>query len=383
MEGLLGFLKVFAINDELHVDLPCRLDERLDVDVRGVEGVRGARQEARNAHVRSDDGDDRRVKRADLGVGERLAEKLQAFFKAWILLGDEDRDRVGVRRLGDVADTRVVHGLHERVVVTDFADHFRIHDFNGFDVFSAADHFDVRRGGDVVAGDERSGMVRIEGVFDADRNVHVFHLLGGFGVDGLHVEIGELVGDVEIGVADDLHFVFADDLRIGRAEMVFLMDDAFAGACDDGDLREGDFGIAAVETRHDAFVIFDIACDDWHGCGDVDTFEAAADRLVESHLLFFHPAGQIDENGVDAVFFQNQDGIVGGMRLPDGRKHFTRRKEIAVHVELAISAELLEVEEAVADAVEAFVDEFVRRVQIESEIREGAVEAEHFRADCF
>ena len=226
-------------------------------------------------------------------------------------------------------------------------------------------------------------MVRIEGVFDADRNVHVLHFFRGLGVDGLHVEIGELVGYIEIGMPDDLHLVFADDLRVGRAEMVFLMDDAFAGARDDGDLRECDFGIAAVETRHDAFVVFDIACDDRHGGGDVDPFEAAADRLVEGRLLFFHPSGQIDENGVDAVFFQNQDGVVGGMGLTDGGEHFAGREEISVHVELAVCAELLEVEEAVADAVEAFVDEFVRHVQIESEIGERAVEAEHFGADGF
>ena len=71
------------------------------------------------------------------------------------------------------------------------------------------------------------------------------------------------------------------------------------------------------------------------------------------------------------------------MGLSDGGEHFTRRQQIAVHVELAVCAELLEIEEAVADAVETFVDEFVRRVEIESEIREGTVEAEHFRADGF
>ena len=77
-----------------------------------MEGVGGAGQEAGDAHVRADDGDDGRVERADLRVREDAADELQAFFEARVLLRDEDGDRVGVRRLRDIADARIVHRFH-------------------------------------------------------------------------------------------------------------------------------------------------------------------------------------------------------------------------------------------------------------------------------
>jgi hypothetical protein len=63
-------------------------------------------------------------------------------------------------------------------------------------------------------------------------------------VNGFHIEVRKLVGNVEVGVADDLDLVGA--MTPGRlAEVVFLVNDAFACVGKDGDLAESDFAVAS------------------------------------------------------------------------------------------------------------------------------------------
>ena len=90
----------------------------------------------------------------------------------------------------------------------------------------ALHHSDILAAGDdlhpwfaalVIAGDEGAGVVRFEGIFDAQGNPAFPHPLGRLGVDGLHAEVGELVGDVVIRVADGDDFLLAHGLGVGAA----------------------------------------------------------------------------------------------------------------------------------------------------------------------
>ena len=113
-------------------------------------------------------------------------------------------------------------------------------------------------------------MFRIKGVFHPDGNVLLGHFYGSLGVDGFHVQVGHLIGDVEIRLPDHPDFLGSDQNRVPAAKMVLLVDDAFAGAGQHGQFAEGDFAITARELSHNADVTFDEPGDDGQFRLDVD-----------------------------------------------------------------------------------------------------------------
>ena len=253
-------------------------------------------------------------------------------------------------RLSAVQDVGVV-ALH--------ADHVLLEELEGEDVGEAGDDLDARLPRLQVGADERAGMVRLEGVLDPQRYLRLAQALRRARVDRLHAHVGELVGDVVVGLADDAHGVLADDLRIRRGEVELLVDDGFARTGDDGDARQRHFRIAAVVCGHQGRPALRVAGDDRQFLRNVDVGEGAADVLVEVVLALVAPAGQVDIARIDAALAQEQGGVVGRMRLAEGGQHLAHGQEMVLELEMAVGAQPVEIDQAGAHALDALADEGV------------------------
>ncbi len=171
----------------------------------------------------------------------------------------DDRDTVGVGGFEDIVDLVPGEDIHNGLVEADGAHHAGVVNFDNLDIIGAGDHLDAGRFAFVSAGDESAGVFGIEGIFDAQVDTGLFEDLGYRWMHGLHPDIGQLIGDIVVGITDGVGVLFADNTGIGRTEMVFLMDNCLIGLEVGGDFGEGDFGVAAVELAHDAFGALGVA----------------------------------------------------------------------------------------------------------------------------
>ena len=128
-------------------------------------------------------------------------------------------------------------------------------------------------------------------------------------MDRLHRHVGQLVGDVEVGVTDRAHMLDADQLGVAGREVVLLVDDPLAGARHHRELAEGDLAVPAVEGRHHALGALGVAGDDRHALGKVEPGKVVPDRLFHRTRLLILPAGEVDEDRIDAVSFQDQGRV--------------------------------------------------------------------------
>ena len=143
------------------------------------------------------------------------------------------------------------------------------------------------------------------------------------------------------------------------------------------DLAEGDLAVAAVEARHDALVVFDVAGDNRHHFAEVHALEGLENGLVELRDIVVPPAREVHELRVDAVALKHQRRVEGALRLADRAEQFPRLRQIAAVVEMAEGAQVDQVMQAFADAVDAGVDELGGGVLVEADAHEGAVVFEH------
>ena len=197
-------------------------------------------------------------------------------------------------------------------------------------------------------------------------------------MDRLHVHVGELVGDIEIGVANDLHLVHADQFRIAGGQVEFLVDDAFAGLGEHGQPAERDLAVAAVVMAHDAFIIFHITGHDRHFRSKIDVLERVEDRFVQGQDLGGHPAGKIDEPGIDPVGFQDHRGIESTVRFADRRQEFPRCRQIIRRFGMARGAQITDILQAGLDPVQPLVHKSIRLFHIQTDRFEGLVVFKHF-----
>ena len=255
--------------------------------------------------------------------------------------------------------------------------------FQSNEVAASADHFRARNRGHVIAADQGSGMFRVEGVFDADRNIAQFHVFGGFGVNRFHIHVRQLVGNVEIGVADDFDLVHAYQFRVARGKMEFLVNDAFARLGQNRQPAERDFTVSAVKMTHDAFIIFDIAGNDRHFRGEIHILECVQNRLIQRLHFHGHPAGEINETGIDAVCLQNQSGVECAVRFAHRRQKFAGRGQIIRRFGVSRRAQIHDVFQTGFDAVEPVVHKIIGFFHIQSDVGERFVVCQHFFPDSF
>src|SRR5690606_41799165 len=111
----------------------------------------------------------------------------------------------------------------------------------------------------VVLTDGSAGLIRLEGVLDAQLNAGAAQGAGGAGVDGFHPQVGQLVGHIVVGAAYGDRLVHPDLIRVGTGQMVLLVYDGLPRAGASSDLGEGTLAVAAVAGRHLALAELDVA----------------------------------------------------------------------------------------------------------------------------
>ena len=202
-------------------------------------------------------------------------------------------------------------------------------------------------------------MIRLEGVLDAQLYAGAAQGACGPGVDCFHSQVGQLVGHIVVGAADGDHLVDADLIRVRAGEVVFLVDDRFAGAGGGGDLGEGDLAVAAVEGLHLAFAAVGVAGADHQLPGKVDTGEAVADHVAEALGLLQIPAGQVDQTGIDTGLLERQHGVEGAVRLAQGGEHLAHLEQVLVQLEVAVGTQFTQVAHAFGGVIDTTADEAV------------------------
>ena len=314
-------------------------------------------------------------------MNERLAHFRHARLDILALLRNIMRNRIGVGILRNVIDSVACKKFGQPVVIADAADHFRVMHLKRNQIAAYADHLHAGRRGDVVAADQGAGMLRIECVLDADRNILHFHLFRRLGMNRLHIHVGKLIGNVEIRIADDLHFVDSDQFRVARGKMKLLVNNAFLGVCENRNLAECNLAVTAVKTLHDAFVIFDVACHDRHFPVEFDILERGKNRFVQRHDIGRHPAGEVDETRVDSVRLENFHGVVCAVRFAESREKFTRGRQVFGRPGMSGAAQECNVFQAFPDGVDTLIHKPVRISDIQADAFKAPVVFEHSFTD--
>ncbi len=172
-------------------------------------------------------------------------------------------------------------------------------------------------------------MFRIKGIFHPDRYRFCFQRFRRLRVNGLHTHIGQLIGDVVVGVAHRMGVFRADDQRVAGAEVVFLVNNRLGSAEQNGDLGKCHLRIAAVEFSHNAFRTFGVAGGETDGRERVDLVETVLDPLVDSQLPAVIPTAQVDIARIITEIFQDIGGIEGTVHLAErGQQLACRQQEL-------------------------------------------------------
>ncbi|MPN26074.1 hypothetical protein SDC9_173496 [bioreactor metagenome] len=90
-----------------------------------------------------------------------------------------------------------------------------------------------------------------------------------------------------------------------------------------------------------------------------------------------HPAGEIYQLGVDAVFPKDVHRIERAVRLSHRAEELAHCRQVIVGAEVAEAAHPLHIPQTESDAFHAFVDEIVGRLQVEPDGLERVVELQH------
>lgn len=373
MQGDLRLGELVPIDHEQHVGLTRGLGYRKDVDIVLGQSPGGLGQDAGLRDVGADGADNGHL------TGGDLLEFVAQFgdqLRAAIPVVQDHADGVGVGGLADVGDIVLSQDLHDAQVKAHLADHARVVHFQAGDLVRSGHDLNHGFGGDEIFGDQRSGVVRVEGVLDADGDVVDLQRLRGLGMDGLHAHVGQLVGNVEVGAADRVDVFLADDQRVAGAEVVFLMDDGFLGSEQDRDLGKGDFRIAPIELAHDAFCTFGVACGETDGREGVDCFEAGLDALVDGQLPAVFPAAQVYKGRVVAAILQDVGGVEGAVHFAERGQQFARGKQQGRAGHVARSQHVIHAAQDVDGQVNMVADEVVGFLQIKACGHEGLVQFE-------
>ncbi len=205
-------------------------------------------------------------------------------------------------------------------------------------------------------------------------------------MDRLHAHVGELIGHVVVGLADRMHLVVADDLRVGAGEVVLLVDQRLARARQAGDAREGDLAVAAAVERHQPVAVagagLGVAGADRQLARQVDVGERLLNPGVEGlGRILLAPAGQIDEDAVHAAPLKQQHGVVGAVRLADGGQHLAHGHQVRFQLEVAETAQPVQVDQTAPDALDAVEHEAVRQLEIGLILEDAGVEGAHLAPD--
>ena len=193
-------------------------------------------------------------------------------------------------------------------------------------------------------------------------------------MDRFHADIGQLVGHVVVGGTDDDSVFQADEGGVGRGQVEFLVDHGLVGLDLDGDLAEGDFGVAAIELAHDAFRALGVAGGHDHAVGDIHALEAVVDALVNRPGLVVVKAGQVHQDGRHAIGLEDFDRVEGAVRFADGGEDLACCQQHVVAVQVAAGQHAVHGLQVVTRLGNALVDEGIGHVQRQADIGEAGVD---------
>ena len=194
--------------------------------------------------------------------------------------------------------------------------------FDDDDLIRSGHDFDFGFFSHVIFGNQRAGMVRFEGIFDADADAGAFQWFRRFRVNRFHADVSKLICHVVIGEADRNRIFDADKIRISGGKMEFFVNNCLISVHFDRDLAERHFGIAAIKLAHNPFRAFRVARDDGQRFGKINAFQHDADAVVNRQIAGIMKAAQIDAGGVQAVILDDIRGVEGRMRFADGGQQF-------------------------------------------------------------
>ena len=217
-------------------------------------------------------------------------------------------------------------------------------------------------------------MAGIEGIHYPDGDAGGFQRLRGLGVDRLHAHVGQLVGDIEIGVADRMDLAFADDHRVAGTEVVFLVDHRLRGIQQHCNLGEGHLRIAPVELPHDPFRSFGVAGGKADGFGWIERGEGVFDPGIDSPFLAVLPAAQIDIGRIVAEVLQDIGAVEGAVHLADGGEEFPRGQQHLGAVDIAGGNDIVHTLQDIDGKGDPFADEPVGGGHIETDAGKTAVQ---------
>ena len=202
--------------------------------------------------------------------------------------------------------------------------------------------------------DQRTGIVRFKGIGHTQRHIRLTQHFCRAGVNRFHPHIRHLVSHVIVGMAQLAHSALPHQIGISRRQVKFLVDDRLAGAGQSRQTRKRHLGIAPVKFPHQPFGTLGIARDNRHFLLGVHVLHGAGDPVVQRNIAFVPPARQVHEPGVHPGALQHQRGHKGRMRLAQTRQQFADLQHMFRQPEMAVAAQALQVDQAIARAVDPF-----------------------------
>ncbi len=372
-----GGVVVFLVDHALHLHLTDRLVDRLDADAGLGQSGHGLGQNALDLEVGADGRNDGQVVHGDLGGRVLLLDQPRGAVDQLARTGGVVGDAVGVGILVHHIELELLEQLADLHVVADVAEHVLVEHLDAEDVLAPGDDLDAGLLGLVVLADQRAAMLGLEGILDAQFDAGATQGLGGARVDRLHAEVRQLVGDVVVGAADGDHLVGTHQIRVGRGEVKFLVDDGLACAGGGGDLGEGDLAVAAIEGIHQTFGAMGVTGGDHQFAAEVEAGEVAGNHLLERQRCFLLPAGEVGQARVDAALLERQHRVEGAVGFAEGSEHLAHLHQVFGELEVAVGAKLLQAVHALAGIVDARVDELVGGVQFVLGTEQLGVLGEH------
>src|SRR5690606_15195627 len=156
-------------------------------------------------------------------------------------------DTVGGDVLGDDLPLETGDGVEDiPVVAVNLTHHVLFKALDGVDIAAPGNDFHTGNIADVVTGDQGAAVLRLEGVLYPQGDVLLAQPLGGLGVNGLHPQVGQLVGDIVVGAPDGHRIALTHQPGVGAAEVKLLVNDRLPGAGEHRHPAEGHFAVAPV-----------------------------------------------------------------------------------------------------------------------------------------
>ena len=192
-------------------------------------------------------------------------------------------------------------------------------DFDNHDLIRPGDDFDSGFFPHIIFGNQRSRMLRLERVFDANADARLFKRFRGFRMNRFHADVRELISHVVIRESDWHGALNADDIRIRRRQMKFFMNNRFVGLHFHRDFAERHVRIAPVKLPHNAFRAFRIAGHDGQRFREIHLGQHRVNALVYHQIAGIVETAEVNARRVNAVILDDIRGIKGRMRLADRR----------------------------------------------------------------